>query len=240
MNCFKRIAQTHFGREGVGSHSVDVLRRVQDCEPIALLVFAPRRTLNLDANELPIKHDRDEKQHQTSRHDNRRHKPANHVAVPPENKLPETTRPPKRRPRNVEPDQIWRSFITESTSRCACALSMLYLATTWVTRSSLLLSAPSSCSENLPHLAPISLRRIFLVSAGLSMLADTAFGFTVFMCVFSKISMKHHLNVQHSNNSCLWRAIAAIIGVIVQNKFAYIDPGRMRQVPMIGPTVKIA
>jgi hypothetical protein len=27
---------------------------------------------------------------------------------PPENKSPETTRPPKRRPCNVEPDQIWR------------------------------------------------------------------------------------------------------------------------------------
>ena len=74
------------------------------------------------------------------------------------------------------PDQIWRPFITASTSRCACALSMLYLATTWVTRSSLFLSAPSSCSENLPHLAPISLRRICLFSTGLPVLAEAVFG----------------------------------------------------------------
>jgi hypothetical protein len=39
------------------------------------------------------------------------------------------------------------------------------LATTWVTRSSLFLSDDGSCSENLLHLAPISLRTICLVSA---------------------------------------------------------------------------
>ena len=40
------------------------------------------------------------------------------------------------------------------------------LATTWVMRSSLFLSAPSSCSENLLHLAPMSLSRICLLSDG--------------------------------------------------------------------------
>src|SRR6476620_1887273 len=86
--------------------------------------------------------------------------------------------------------------MTASTSLCACALSMLYLAPICVTRSSLLLSASSSCSENLPHLELISLTRICLASAGL-----TVFGVTGFTSVISKILMKHHLNVHHSNNT---------------------------------------
>src|SRR6476646_817006 len=91
--------------------------------------------------------------------------------------------------------------MTASTSLCACALSMLYLATIWVTRSSLLLSASSSCSENLPHLELISLRRICLASVGLTVPAEAVFGVTGFTSVISKILMKHHLNVHHSNNA---------------------------------------
>src|SRR5690242_12485929 len=70
-------------------------------------------------------------------------------------------------------------------------------------RSSLFLIAPSSCSENLPHLELISLRSICFASAGLLVLAEAEFGVTEFMSVISKISMKHHLNVHHSNNNLL-------------------------------------
>jgi hypothetical protein len=91
--------------------------------------------------------------------------------------------------------------MTASTSRCACALSMLYLATIWVTRSSLFLSAPSSCSENLPHLELISLRRICFASAGLTVGAETVFGGYWVHERYLQILMKHHLNVHHSNNT---------------------------------------
>ena len=91
-----KFLETHFGREGAGSHSVDVRRRAQDFGPISVLVFEPLRALDLDANELPIKHDCDEKQQQTSRHDNRRHKPASHV-VPSRKKI--SCRKPRGRPR---------------------------------------------------------------------------------------------------------------------------------------------
>src|SRR4030095_1461202 len=113
-------------------------------------------------------------------------------------------RPPTGGPETLR-DQIWRPFMTASTSRCACALSMLYLATIWVTRSSLFLSAPSSCSENLPHLELISLRRICFASAGLTVGAETVFGVTGFMSVISEILMKHHLNVHHSSNTYVER-----------------------------------
>src|SRR5271168_924120 len=52
-----------------------------------------------------------------------------------------------------------------STSRCATDLSRPYFAARWVTRSSLFLSEHRSSSENLPHLARISLITICLVSA---------------------------------------------------------------------------
>src|SRR5579871_6322469 len=100
----------------------------------------------------------------------------------------------------LRPDQIWRPFSTPSTSRWACALSTLYLATTWVTSSSLFLSAPSSCSENLLHFAPISLRRICFDSARFPLLTGAVVGFAVFMRINSKISIKHHLNVRHSTD----------------------------------------
>ena len=48
----------------------------------------------------------------------------------------------------------------------------------------------------LAHLELISLSRICLASAGL-----TVFGVTGFTSVISKILMKHHLNVHHSNNT---------------------------------------
>src|SRR5690349_24988492 len=68
-------------------------------------------------------------------------------------------------------------------------------------RSSLFLIAPSSCSENLLHLELISLRSICFASAGLLVLAVAVFGVTGFTSVISKILMKHHLNVHHSNNT---------------------------------------
>jgi hypothetical protein len=43
----------------------------------------------------------------------------------------------------------------------------------------LALKRASSCSEDLFHLAPMSLRRIFLASAGPPVFVDAAFGFTV-------------------------------------------------------------
>src|SRR5271170_8234871 len=52
-----------------------------------------------------------------------------------------------------------------STSRCATDFSRPYFAARWVTRSSLFLSEDRSSSENLPHLARISLTTICLVSA---------------------------------------------------------------------------
>ena len=55
--------------------------------------------------------------------------------------------------------------------------------------------------ENLPHLELISLRRICFASAGLVVLAEAVFGVTGFTSVISKILMKHHLNVHHSNNA---------------------------------------
>jgi hypothetical protein len=45
------------------------------------------------------------------------------------------------------------------------------------------------------------LRRICFASAGLTVGAETVFGVTGFMSVISKILMKHHLNVHHSNNA---------------------------------------
>ena len=37
------------------------------------------------------------------------------------------------------------------------------------------------------------------------MLADAVFGVAVFMSMISKILLKHHLNVHHSNNDRIWR-----------------------------------
>jgi hypothetical protein len=47
----------------------------------------------------------------------------------------------------------------------------------------------------------ISLRSTCFASAGLLVLAEAVFWVTEFMSVISKILMKHHLNVHHSNST---------------------------------------
>jgi hypothetical protein len=65
------------------------------------------------------------------------------------------------------PDQNVRPFNRASTSLSARALSRLYLACSCDTRSSLLLRAASSLSENFPHFPRISVAIFFLFSGEL-------------------------------------------------------------------------
>src|SRR5713101_4282500 len=89
-------------------------------------------------------------------------------------------------------------------------LAATWVTGTWVTRSSLPYNAERSCSENLLHFEPISLRTICLVSAVISALVISALvisGFAaaaldvVFALVStSKARIKYPLNDYHSND----------------------------------------
>jgi len=63
------------------------------------------------------------------------------------------------------------------------------------------------------------------------------------MSAISKILMKYHLNVHHSNNNRIWRRIATTTGPrdrLFKIKFVGINPGQMRQFTDDPPITEIA